>query len=119
MTARETNIVKTIVEGLRKHAAHRGQAIVVRKRHGSVMGHAGDPDIYGILDGRHFELEVKRPGEEPTPLQRYRLEEWRGAGAIAGWVTDVDQAKRVLWPDEVLERKPCTPEKNSKRPRRK
>ena len=35
--------------------------VVVRKRHGTAMGVAGDPDLYGSIHGRHFEIEVKRP----------------------------------------------------------
>ena len=39
------------------------------------MGVAGDPDIDACLRGRSVQLEVKRPGEKPTPLQVKRLEE--------------------------------------------
>jgi len=47
------------------------------------MGVAGDPDIDACLRGRSVQLEVKRPGEKPTPLQVKRLEDaagWRDRG---------------------------------------
>lgn len=66
--------------------------VLVRKRHGSAFAVAGDPDITGCVRGRHLELEVKLPGEEPTVIQRKRLAEWTQAGAIAGVATSVDEA---------------------------
>ena len=73
--------------------------IVVRKRHGTAMGKAGDPDLYGILDGQHFEIEVKRPGDpssQLTALQVVRLEEWKGGGAITGVARTVLEALAIL-----------------------
>jgi hypothetical protein len=52
-----------------------------RKRHGSPMGITGDPDLYGLWHGIHWEMELKRPGESPTPLQCIRLIAWEHAGA--------------------------------------
>jgi hypothetical protein len=88
----EKQIVDSIVKYLRTvpHCA-------VRKRHGTPMGIAGDPDLYGTIGGRHFELEVKRPGNEPTQLQLRRLDEWAAAGAMVGVVRSVDEARQVLW----------------------
>jgi hypothetical protein len=73
--------------------------VVVRKRHGTVMGVAGDPDLYGTIGGRHFEIEVKRPNDpssQLTKLQRRRLLEWKMAGAIVGVARSVDEALHVL-----------------------
>ena len=53
-----------------------------RKRHGSLFGVAGDPDIYGVWNGIPFEIELKREGEDPTALQTARLAEWNSAGAF-------------------------------------
>jgi hypothetical protein len=93
---RESAIVRTIQKRLEPHC-------VVRKRHGSVFSIRGDPDLYGMLPldhadypGRHFELEVKRPGEKPTPLQLTRLREWEAAGAVTGWVTSAQEALELL-----------------------
>lgn len=69
---------------------------LARKRWGGGMGVAGDPDIDACIRGRSVQLEVKRPGEKPTPLQLKRLEEWRKAGAITGVVTSVVETRAVL-----------------------
>ena len=75
---------------------------VARKRWGTGMGISGDPDISGCVHGRHFEFEVKRPGEAPTPLQHKRMEEWRAAGAVVGVVTSVDEAHSLLRQNGML-----------------
>ena len=70
---------------------------VIRKRHGTVFGLAGDPDLYGCLpDGRHFEIEVKRPGESATLLQRKRLADWAAASAITGVAHSPEEALEIL-----------------------
>ena len=73
--------------------------IVVRKRHGTAMGVAGDPDLYGTVGGRHFEIEVKRPNDPSsrlTKLQARRLQEWKMAGATVGVARSVDDALNIL-----------------------
>jgi hypothetical protein len=69
---------------------------LARKRWGGGMGMAGEPDIDACIGGRSLQLEVKRPGEKPTQLQRKRLEEWRKAGAITGVVTSVADVRDLL-----------------------
>jgi len=69
---------------------------LARKRWGGGMGVAGDPDIDACFHGRSVQLEVKRPGEAPTPLQVKRLEEWRRAGAVAAVVVSVDEVRSLL-----------------------
>ena len=77
---------------LRKLKALRAQdnTLAYRKRHGSSRGLAGDPDIYGLWRGIAWEVELKAPGAQPTPLQLARLAEWARAGAVTGVV---DNAK--------------------------
>ena len=73
--------------------------VTVRKRHGTVMGVAGDPDLYGTINGRHFEIEVKRPNDpssQLTELQTQRLLEWKLAGAITGVARSVEEALVIL-----------------------
>lgn len=84
---RESAIVKKILERLNAIPG-----CVARKRHGSAYSVAGDPDIYGCVIGYHFEMEVKVPGEEPTRLQRERLQAWLKAGSSVCWVTSADAA---------------------------
>ena len=72
--------------------------IVIRKRHGTAMGVTGDPDLYGTIRGRHFEIEVKRPdnASQLTELQWQRLREWEHAGAITGVARNVEDALTIL-----------------------
>ena len=73
--------------------------VVVRKRHGTAMGVAGDPDLYGTIGGRHFEIEVKRPDDPSsrlTRLQARRLQEWKMAGAVVGVARSIDDALQIL-----------------------
>ena len=91
MAALEKNIVGRIMAALRKHPH-----IVVRKRHGTAMGVAGDPDLYGTINGRHFEIEVKRPGEQLTEIQTRRLLEWKLAGATTGVAHSADEALAIV-----------------------
>lgn len=90
----EKAVVTRIVAALRKLPG-----VVVRKRHGTVMGVGGDPDLYGTIKGRHFEIEVKRPNDpssQLTKLQAERLVEWKLAGAITGVARGVDEALTIL-----------------------
>ncbi len=89
----EKSVVAGIVRRLREQPG-----VVVRKRHGTAMGVAGDPDLYGSIGGRHFEIEVKRPdaAAELSELQRQRLKEWEQAGAIVGVARSVEDALAIL-----------------------
>ncbi len=90
----EKAVVTRILRELKKRPG-----VVVRKRHGTVMGIAGDPDLYGAIRGRHFELEVKRPNDpssQATELQTRRLLEWKLAGAVTGIVRSVEEALAIL-----------------------
>lgn len=77
--AREASLVDRIEAFLRRQPR-----CLVRKTHGSAYT-AGVADLIGCLKGRYFEIEVKRPGEVPTPLQLRGLEDVRKAGGYALW----------------------------------
>lgn len=76
----ESSLLRAVERRL-KTLARADPTLVFRKRHGSPMGVSGDPDITGLWRSIHFELELKRPGHSPTPLQSARLAEWSKAGA--------------------------------------
>ena len=76
---------------------------LARKRWGGGMGVAGEPDIDACLRGRSLQLEVKRPGQKPTPLQLKRLEQWRQAGALVAVVSSVEEVKALLDPNVLHE----------------
>lgn len=92
--SRESTLVAEIMRALRALPG-----VVVRKRHGSVWGVVGDADLYGSYHGRHFELEIKRPGQKPTALQLARLNEWARSGARVGVATSVEDALRIVGAD--------------------
>jgi rubrerythrin len=95
---RQAVLEKGIVQRIMKALKNKRQ-VVVRKRHGTSMGVAGDPDLYGTINGRHFEIEVKRPGDSSaqlTELQTRRLMEWKLAGAITGVARSVEDVLIIL-----------------------
>jgi rubrerythrin len=90
----EKAVVARIMAALKKIPG-----VAVRKRHGTAMGVAGDPDLYGAIRGRHFEIEVKRPNDPSsklTKLQEIRLLEWKAGGAITGVARSSDEALEIL-----------------------
>jgi hypothetical protein len=92
---RESALVSAIVEALRA-----APGLVVRKRHGTAWGFAGDPDLTGSYRGRHFELEVKTSSGALTRLQEARLAEWSRAGSITAVVRGVSEALAALGIEE-------------------
>ena len=88
---RESTIVAAIIQALK-----RVPDLVVRKRWGSEMAAAGDPDLTGCYRGRHFELEVKAPGGRLSRIQEVRLKEWHEAGAVVGVVHGPGEALATL-----------------------
>lgn len=70
----------------------------VRKLHGSVYSTKGDPDIYGCIDGRMFQIECKQPGKNPRPIQTKRLKDWRKAGAASGVARNLKDAQEIVAP---------------------
>lgn len=66
----------------------------------------GSSDLIGILsDGRFLALEVKRPGGKPTNEQVVFLEIIKKFGGVAGIVTSVAEAQRVV--DDALRKEPA------------
>lgn len=64
-------------------------------------GRQGRLDITGALFGFRFEIEVKRDGTNPTPLQTETLRRWNDAGALAFVATGIDEVRDAFNP--VLE----------------
>ena len=88
---RESTIVAAIM-----HALKSVPELAVRKRWGSEMAAAGDPDLTGCYRGRHFELEVKAPGGRLSRIQEVRLKEWHEAGPVVGVVHSAEEALAAL-----------------------
>ena len=45
---------------------------------------SGEPDVTGIINRIRLEIEYKKPGKDPTPLQSKQLRMWTDLGAIVG-----------------------------------
>ena len=63
----------------------------------------GQSDIWGVIPanflepgGRHFEIEVKRPGGKPTPEQQEWIDRMRRAGCIAFVAHSVEEVQKAL-----------------------
>ena len=61
----------------------------------------GIPDILHIEKGRAIFIEVKRPGENPTPLQIKVMDRLLEAGAVVGVARSVEDAKQIVGDDHA------------------
>lgn len=65
--------------------------------HGSIFSERGTPDIIGCIRGRAIAFECKRDATEDLErIQKWRLCQWIGAGAVVGGVSDVWQVQMIL-----------------------
>lgn len=66
----------------------------VQRLHGHFvkLGTKGQADFYGVLkpSGRHFECELKKPGEVPSEEQKQWLADCEHHGALAFWTDSLD-----------------------------
>ncbi len=101
---RESEVQAAFVEtlelfGCRAHRRNAGK-LRVPGRNGKVyyvkLAEEGAADLFGVFpDGRHYDLEVKRPGERPDLHQVQWLRE-ANRWAPAFWCDDVDKLKEWL-----------------------
>ena len=86
----EKNIQSKIMAWLKKNRIERVKTIQLSDN--------GYPDITGVIPphGKALWIEVKRPGEKPTPLQKYRIKRLKKAGAEAFWTDSLEKVKRRL-----------------------
>lgn len=95
---------KTIVNSIIRWLNQQPNCYVV-KTHGSIYS-SGQPDLIGCHHGRMLALEVKRPGNKPTPLQQAVLKKWEAAGAIAAVVTSIEEVKALLNGQKIPQKGP-------------
>lgn len=68
------------------HSAEYTTKAGVKKRRFVRYSEPGQSDVWGILsDGRHLEVEVKRPGDKPTEAQFLWLTTVVAAGGVGIW----------------------------------
>jgi hypothetical protein len=65
------------------------------KTHGGMYA-AGRPDIIGCYKGLFFAFEVKRPGEEATPLQAHTLQQITKSGGTASVIYSFEEADALI-----------------------
>jgi len=83
----ESAIQRRIILALREAGAY-----VVKVQ----VADAGTPDLLVCHGGRFFAMEVKKPGQYPTAIQRHRLAQVRAAGGVATVVRSVEDALASL-----------------------
>ncbi len=94
---RESKIQEDVIEYLTSRGAY-----VVKIHVGSYQTQ-GVSDIVCCYRGRYIALELKRPNEEPTRLQEYRIEQTINAGGIAKVVSSVEEVKEVLYDIDTVQ----------------
>jgi hypothetical protein len=57
---------------------------------------SGWPDLEGFKNGRCVHIEVKRPGQKPTDLQLYKMQQLRDSGIEAMVAYSVDNIQHLL-----------------------
>jgi rubredoxin len=80
--------VLTWLRGLDESHAH--------KIHGSRYSDAGEPDIDACIRGRAVKIELKMPGNKPTPVQMASMRRWEAAGAYVFWSTSLEDVQRNI-----------------------
>lgn len=66
------------------------------KNHGGPQMMAGLPDIICCYRGYFFGIEVKQPGQRPTPRQEFVHSQIKRAGGVAIVATCVDDVASVI-----------------------
>lgn len=98
MAGREAGIKDRILNTLRAAGAY------AEKTHGEAMQARGMPDIHASIAGSFAGIEVKQPGEVPSPLQAYHLQQIRQSGGWGVFVSKVRTVERALlhWPEVCM-----------------
>jgi hypothetical protein len=98
----EKEVLTDVLQALRRDPR---VALVMRQQSGVFVegnrhirvGTPGTLDIGGMLmGGRHFEIEIKRPGGKPDDRQAERIEAIKRTGGIAGYATSAAEALALL-----------------------
>ena len=92
-TRKEANIQKDIVDWLKDNIPGDKE---IRKIHGSAFQKAGYPDLEMFWLGTTWSFEVKRPGENPTPLQTAKIKALRKTGNHVWVVRSVEDMEKYM-----------------------
>ena len=87
-----TAVVRPIIQYI--NSLPNGKAINI---HGSPFSERGTPDVIGCVGGQIVAFECKRDSKaDLDPIQKWRLCEWIGAGAVVGGVSDLWHVQMIL-----------------------
>ena len=91
-------IVQNSIISYMKSLAERGYPVYVERRQaGGFSYKMGIPDLYGIVNGRHIEIEVKRPGGERSSMQIKQQQKFESVGALYVCADSVDVMKQFMY----------------------
>lgn len=95
---RETPLVRQVLDYLRLRGipATRHQAGHVHASSWINLGATGWPDVIACCRGRFLGVEVKRPGEDPSPAQLRMHAELAAAGAVLLVVHSLEELEAGL-----------------------
>jgi Holliday junction resolvase len=83
-----------LVQAIRKRLEADGFRVI--KLHGNAFQEPGLPDLFAIRGGRLLAIEVKLPGNVPTPIQRRKLADLEQAGAVVGVATSIEDVDNLV-----------------------
>ncbi len=61
-----------------------------------VSNKAGVPDVIACIAGRFVSFEIKKPGGDATPLQKYNGEQIEKAGGVFHMVDNFESFKQII-----------------------
>lgn len=71
-------------------------AYVWKNHNQGIYAASGLPDLMFVDKGQLYAIEVKRPGEKPTPLQEATMKSLSNSGTRVTWVVSREEAKAWL-----------------------
>jgi len=93
----------TLQRKIQKFLKDKLPGAVVWKNHGNQYSVKGLPDIMCMYKGKMICIEVKIDGNEATELQKITLEKLERAGAIVGVAYSIEDVKKMLQKNKILE----------------
>lgn len=92
----EKNVQNRIEAYLKTVYKNGQQCLIFRRQAGGFSYKMGLPDLWCLLDGKHIEIEVKRPGGQQSSMQKKWEERLKNAGALYICADSVDQVKEFI-----------------------
>ena len=85
---------KKVENNIKGYLREKGAYVV--KHHGSIYSQVGVPDLLVCFKGRFYGIEVKAPGESPSPLQLENIKRIKDSGGIAFVTDNLEEVKAVF-----------------------